>query len=515
MGMDDEDMERSMTSLLAEGETILEDVATEEGRMWNSMSAISSDLDRPSQFLPLLPSGKSKMSHRSNAPSPKVRALNRPEDWLASGRKNTYRSWKPKLISADNKPGEDISLDFAEDAIEECSHNNSSQSFPMVSGGKTKGNNSRVPVVIRQKEWATPVTEKPKLSLNSSAHSILIENSKSPKSTAKTTIAIGDSSMHSNASGDSKSRISGARNMFERQISMNSMNDIGSPVSSRKSPARNTLQKRSLKTPPSTVSPFTPSSDGSIQLVNAPDLDEDDDANGAASKKGQDASSTPGLLDMAMERMEDSMTSFAVEDDVATESTAKSVIDMWNSMSVINTKPSLDVDVQNKASKGSKVKWSFKDADKKKKAPAPLNENESDESKSKPQEKKTIKDKTPQENPPDLEASLTSVGSHDEFAEPTDNDISRFSKSMSCLEPDKPDEFLPLRPKYRANKASVVQHKIIAHNRPDDWLGPCAGSKPAKRSWTVKKVVEVSEMGDDDDSGDESDKEKEAVAATT
>jgi hypothetical protein len=541
MGMDDEDMEMSMTSLLPEGETIPEDEATEKGRMWSSMSAIDAELARPSQFLPLRPSGKSKMNRPPNAPSSKVRAHNRPDDWLTPGKKNTKRSWRPKQVLEDNEPGEAASSDFGDESghnsFQSSRGHNSMQSLPTTPGGQAKGNNIKIPIVIQQKEWASPMTtDKPKLSLNSSSiHSVLTDDSRSrisdakdffysPKSTTKATVTL-DLSMHSNASEDSKSLISGARDTFERQISLNNTNDIGSPVSSMKSPAKNNIQKWTRKTTPSTLSPQKPpyslspspekkgvenrrSAPSSIQLASTPDLNDDD--NGVGLERGQDASSKPGLLDMAMEKMEASMASIAVEDELETTSAAKSVIEMWNSMSVINTKSSLDEDAQSRASRGSKVKWSFKDAEKKKNEPAPLNENESDESKSKPQERKRINEKTPQENSPELEASLTSLASN-VSSESTDNVISKYSKSMSCIDYNQPDEFLPLRPKYRAKKATAIQHKCVAHNRPDDWLGPYAGSKTPKRSWTAKKVVEVGDMGDDDDSSDESDKEKEDV----
>jgi hypothetical protein len=33
-----------------------------------------------------------------------------------------------------------------------------------------------------------------------------------------------------------------------------------------------------------------------------------------------------------------------------------------------------------------------------------------------------------------------------------------------------------------------AKHRFCGHNRPDDWLGP--NSKPARKSWTAKKIVE-------------------------
>jgi hypothetical protein len=263
--------------------------------------------------------------------------------------------------------------------------------------------------------------------------------------------------------------------------------------------------KLNLNSSPFSFSPSPPEKNGvkdrrsaasSIQLDNMLNHD----ANEVGLERSKNAFPKPGLLDMAMEKMEASMTSFSVEDDMQTmetTSTTRSAIQMWNSMSVINTTPSLDTDAQSRASGGSKgKKWSFKDAEKKKKVPAPLNENESDESKSKPQERKPIDEKTPKENLPELETSITSFAS---IASPeSTDDVTRlYSKSMSCI--NKPDEFLPLRPKYRAKKTSAIQHKFVAHNRPDDWLGPkTAGSKPPKRSWTAKKVLELSDMGDED-----------------
>jgi hypothetical protein len=431
MGPDNEDdMEMSMSSLLSEGETTPEDEATEKGRLWNSMSAIEADLRRPSQFLPLRPSGKSKMHSQASTLSPispKVRAHNRPDDWLSSGRRNMRRSWKPKIVLEDDTQGEDTSDSGVGSGHNSFQSSRGHESLPTIPGIYRKGNSRKVPIVVQQKEWASPTTEKPKLRLNSS-------------------------SIHSISTDDSQSQMS----------------------------------------------------DRSMQLDNAPDLDDSND--GVGFERGQASSSKPGLLDVAMEKMEASMTSFAIEDDVETASTTKSAINMWNSMSAINTTQSLHADAQSRASRGSKVKWSFKDLENKNKAPAPLNESESsDESKSKPQERYPINEKTPKKNSPELEGSVTSFASN-ASAEPTDspdNVISKFSMSMSCIDSQKPDEFLPLRPKYRAKKTSAIQHKLVAHNRPDDWVGPYAGSKPRKRSWTAKKVVEVSDMGGDDNSGDE------------
>ena len=458
---------------IREGETIPEDEATEKGRLWNSMSAIDADLGRPSQFLPLRPSAKSKMSCKSSTISPKVRAHNRPDEWLSSGRTNTKRSWKPKIVLEDDKPDEDTFSEFTvESGHNSFQSSRSHESLPTIPGGQRKAINMKVPIVIQQKvpivvqrkEWATPTTETPKLSLNSSSiHSILTE--------------------------DSQSRISNARDFFDSPKSTNNKTvSLDSSICSiSPSPQQKWAKNRQIAA-------------SSVQLDNAPDLDD----NGVGSERDH-ASSKPGILDMAMDTMEASMTSFVIEDDLETTSTTKTAFNMWNSMSVINTTPSLDADAQRRVNRGSKVKWSFKDAEKKNKASAPVNENESDGSKSKPQERKLINEKTPQEKSPELEGSLTSFASNNsaEPAESTDNAMSRYSMSTSCIESNRPDEFLPLRPKYRAKKASAIQHKFVAHNRPDDWVGPYAGSKPPKRSWTAKKVVEVTDMMDADNSGDE------------
>jgi hypothetical protein len=393
-----DDMEKSMSSLILPGETMTpEDEATEKGRMWNSMSAIDdvvADLTRPSQFLPLRPTGKSKMNQKPSAPSPRVRAHNRPDGWFGAGQQNnTKRSWRPKIVLED---GQDTCSEIPDDSGHgSFAGHNSIQSLPtFLSCGQPKGYNVQVPTVIQRKTWVTPTTtEKPKLSLDSS----------------------------------------------------------------------------------------------SFSMDNAPDLDDTIDKTTGLKKTG--------LLDMAMAKMEASMTSVtAVEDDLTTISTGttRSGINMWNSMSVINTPTSLDADAaQSRASKGSRVKWSLKDLEAKKNNKTPTTQ--------------TINEKTAdaEEDAPELETSLTSLASNASSNESsTDNDAATriYSKSMSCIESDKPDEFKPLRTQYRAQKASDIQHKFVAHNRPGEWLG-----KKPKKSWTVKKVVEVGDMGDGDNSGDESD----------
>jgi hypothetical protein len=79
-------------------------------------------------------------------------------------------------------------------------------------------------------------------------------------------------------------------------------------------------------------------------------------------------------------------------------------------------------------------------------------------------------------SPSSLDMSLSSIH---------ENDSKKMWKSMGNMD---------YRPKMKraSDPLPSAKHRFRAHNRPDDWLGP--GSKPARKSWTAKTIVEPEDI---------------------
>jgi hypothetical protein len=109
------------------------------------------------------------------------------------------------------------------------------------------------------------------------------------------------------------------------------------------------------------------------------------------------------------------------------------------------------------------------------------------------------------ENPENLEASLSSLNAGDDLLAPgaggtnTSTGQERLWHSMSVIDScsSRPQEMLPLRPGpgSRSHRSGhhddgAAAHKQRGHLRPDGWVG----TKSTKRSWRVKSISDVSGM---------------------
>jgi hypothetical protein len=118
-----------------------------------------------------------------------------------------------------------------------------------------------------------------------------------------------------------------------------------------------------------------------------------------------------------------------------------------------------------------------------------------------------------------FDSSMNSLLSDEESRSPREDSLPSLKLSLSSLEqslhnidvnatdkmwkaigntdrPLRPDDMLPSRLDSRKRVSNPIKHKVRAHTRPDDWLGP--SSKPSGRSWAVKKIMESSDLLEDD-----------------
>jgi hypothetical protein len=96
----------SCTSILSGHSSVFDDEEMEAKKaMWKSMSAMDNEAtDRPTQFLPLQPSKRKEKKKSASVQNAKLRAYNRPDEWLSPNQKGKAKQgWKEKKAPDPNQ----------------------------------------------------------------------------------------------------------------------------------------------------------------------------------------------------------------------------------------------------------------------------------------------------------------------------------------------------------------------------------------------------------------------------